>query len=839
MLPTSLVGSYQQYKSDTDSIAAWLASTAKSCGYVPANETPKPASQGRLKGKARAEAKKQNASMSSSKKHIIKIKDFVPLAEFVASKRSVSVPNSLITTLRRVIVARGGFGERLAEKGASIDESSDYNHSYFIGILERVEEILKPRIKCHSTSASSIPDKNKKPSATTTDGISNQFASLNVYDPSEDFLEAPEFERPEKPKEDNAAYEAEIFTTFADATMAVAMLLDDINKIRDHIGWIWINCKVGLFDLAAAAITTNTAIDLARNLMQEVMPLMEEHGGLEKFLKHFYALRMMASSALGRIAPDDDNCSEHDKACSTYYTIYNYFKVLTTLLPPGAIPLPRKDIISGYDPRKDWDSLTNREKFTNDQILIGSFIAELIGIIRGFRHLPVKDELLRGIEEWDDTRTISFYLVFATQIFLDIHRIMRESVDQGFKTLETSLNIWDHEIDEHMKFHEEIKLDGWGPKHDKMMRDVQSDIRTLLEDPIVQERAEWYREVGEPIPDSILSNQVLRMSPVLSGLALFKYRTLMWEIGINIVNAGHALTYSQHLYNALQQENLKPENWPDREIVRAVLDDSNFYVGNLPENAVEYYKKFNLQLGTTAVALTGKRRKNTPLKSRTGYRHIKAGAPVSSMFLNRYRDGLLDQADWTPEQIAKIVELGSQGTEGSGKGSEEDSKAIVPQVTIPEDMKHGMKALAKKCKKSPNTTRLQPERLIQSLMFALHVETLELSFPYSAMHRQCYRLLQTVKERCGPLLLQIFGLKYEIPYDQKLPFIVGWIFQALAEREDNRPLIEARNALSPFLQANGDEIFNTLARMHHLIVIRPRSDPKDKGDRGDKGRQKQ
>ncbi|KAH7250350.1 uncharacterized protein BKA55DRAFT_378070 [Fusarium redolens] len=29
MLPTPLQGTYQQYKADTDSVAAWLASTAK------------------------------------------------------------------------------------------------------------------------------------------------------------------------------------------------------------------------------------------------------------------------------------------------------------------------------------------------------------------------------------------------------------------------------------------------------------------------------------------------------------------------------------------------------------------------------------------------------------------------------------------------------------------------------------------------------------------------------------------------------------------------------------------------------------------------------------------
>ncbi|KAF5568682.1 hypothetical protein FNAPI_55 [Fusarium napiforme] len=139
MLPTPLQGTYQQYKADTDSVAAWLASTAKACGY-PADlltSTAVPSSQpkggGRLKGKARKDAKKQKPAPSvapvepTRPKYIIAIKDFIPLAEYIfaSTKPLISVPKSLAETIDRVIYMRSRFGAQLEEHGAEVNDKSD------------------------------------------------------------------------------------------------------------------------------------------------------------------------------------------------------------------------------------------------------------------------------------------------------------------------------------------------------------------------------------------------------------------------------------------------------------------------------------------------------------------------------------------------------------------------------------------------------------------------------------------------------------------------------------------------------------------------------------------
>jgi hypothetical protein len=64
-------------------------------------------------------------------------------------------------------------------------------------------------------------------------------------------------------------------------------MMNDLNQIRSYIEWILSNYRDGYFDLANAAVSTNTGINLARNLIDQVLPIIKDHGSactiLEKF----------------------------------------------------------------------------------------------------------------------------------------------------------------------------------------------------------------------------------------------------------------------------------------------------------------------------------------------------------------------------------------------------------------------------------------------------------------------------------------------------------------------------------------------------------------------------
>ena len=151
MLPASLKTVYQQYKADTDTVASWLANTAKGNGYGSATKSGAtgaknpPAKSGRLKGKARKEAKAAAAgtappttfgetigpnpkpSAGPKKRYVLPIRDFEPMAAYVANLESVIVPDYFAVAIERVI---WGMLSQVCVNGGSI----------YVGVYIRSQE---------------------------------------------------------------------------------------------------------------------------------------------------------------------------------------------------------------------------------------------------------------------------------------------------------------------------------------------------------------------------------------------------------------------------------------------------------------------------------------------------------------------------------------------------------------------------------------------------------------------------------------------------------------------------------------------------------------------------
>ncbi|KAI0007258.1 hypothetical protein F4779DRAFT_592862 [Xylariaceae sp. FL0662B] len=815
MLPPALAGSYRRYKEDTDSVAAWLASTAKFLGYssdlLDNGTANKTTTTGRAKGKARIQAKKQQRKPAKSpptaKKYTIKINDFIPLAEFIADKPTASVPDSLKTTLSRVISIRSGFRARLEKHGVLTDEEAALSHDFFLGVLEKVQEVLKLRMTPSSTKAAAG---SSSPAAggASVESLVSPLETLKVYEPSDEFLNAPDIERPKKMGDDDAIYETEPQNSIVEVLTYLSMLANDVSRIRSYVRWIWDNHKKGLFDLATAAVTTNTAIDLARNLMDDIEPMFKEHGGIWQVLNKLYLVQAMArgyniSDIYLEGSDDNFNYDTYDVANDTFILTCRLLEAFTRVVQPGSIPLYKDGMFGFYNPRRDRSSMTGYQKFSEDRVLIMTFFTELMAIERGIDYYPVEDEFLRGVKELDRTKEVPFYLVFAAQVYLDIHYVLRDQAELPFDILMKNLEFFHNEIGEHFKFHENLKIDHWPAANDYMVRHMQTKIKHIMMDPVYKVKVKAYQSVGQPVPTSMQPNRILKMSPVLSGLMLYHFRAEMWDIGIAISNAWGSITYSLHLYNALRSEKLIARSWPDMDVVELVLRESNFFVGDSPRSPDEYYRRFCLQMGTTAAAFTNKRRRNVALASRSGPRGIKEGAPVSCMFMDRYLRGT-GQVDWTPEHVAKIIDLGLWEMEGSA----EEGTLMMGQIDDPEKLKEKKKNGMKK-KKAAEDVQAPPEQLVRALTFALQAESLEFSLPYLAMHRECWSYLRAVRKRCDPLLRQIFTPAY-MERETELPFVVGWIFSAAAESKDMRLLSQAAEATSAFTRTDGSTLVEAL-----------------------------
>ncbi|KAF7552167.1 hypothetical protein G7Z17_g4489 [Cylindrodendrum hubeiense] len=785
MLPSSLISVDQEYKKYTDSVASWLASTAKRCGYpadllTPVNSQPK--ADEKPKAKARKRGKRKGkvpapAARETGEKHIIAINDFIPLAEFIFSTKKplILVPDSFSKTIDRVIAVRSSFGTQLSEHGMETAPDSDLKHFYFVGILEKVREVLRPRM-----STKTMPTSSDSPEMMTT-----RFSGLQVYEPSQEFLDAPNIERPEKSTEDMVTYEAELQNRFEDAIMAFAMMLDDLDKIRSRIKWIWSNYRDGFSELATAAVATNTALDLARNLMEDVLPIFKDHGGaLDVCKKLFFMIaHEREGCSLDETLAWFNGATQHDFyeiADETYLNAGRLIESFAKVLSPQNIPIYKEGMLGVYDPESNRDVKTGHEKFTEDNIILTEFFPEAVALARLVPDYPVEDEFIRGIKELDQTQEVSFPLVFATQAVLDIHHILRSRAKGVVSALIQEVSAIGNMIDGHFKYHQNLESPDWPESNENMLRRFRESITWFTRDPVYVAKKKFSRksDIGEPRE----KYRLLGYSPILAGLALYHFRAGMFELGIAISNAWGSITYTAHLYNAVQQERLLKDLWVDMEVVLTNLGDSTFFVGRRPRNTSEYLKRFSLQMGTSASVVTNSRprapnriQRLQDVSSRAGPRWIKGAAPVSSLFMEIYlRKG--GQVDWTPEHVDNIISRSQNEVEST----KEDGTLILAQIDDPERLKQKRRAHQETAKKRRRNIsdggRLSPSELVKSLALSMQAEALEFTFPYMDLHRWCWGILRIVKTHCDAVLRTSFGPTY-LENESQLPFVVGYIFR--------------------------------------------------------------
>ncbi|OBR02126.1 Ank-repeat protein mbp1 [Colletotrichum higginsianum IMI 349063] len=199
---------------------------------------------------------------------------------------------------------------------------------------------------------------------------------------------------------------------------------------------------------------------------------------------------------------------------------------------------------------------TGQEKFQEDTIIPMEFFTEFITFIRLIPNYPVEDEFLREMRRFDKTPDVSFQLVLTAQIFLDIHHTIRAATQWSFEAMAKESGVMVNSLERHQEFHENLKIDHWPSFNDRKLREFSRLIKWMGEDPVHGAKAELYARMGRTVPSEMEVHRILIYSPVLSGLFLFRLRAEMYDVGLAVANAWGSITYTAHLYNALQRTGL-------------------------------------------------------------------------------------------------------------------------------------------------------------------------------------------------------------------------------------------------------------------------------------------
>jgi hypothetical protein len=281
MLPECFIDSYKRYKADTRTIATWLTEGAEISGFTHKNSFPQPIhtvvnqqTKVKLKGRARklardaanAEQKTRPKEPLPPQQYIVKTKDFVPMANAIASwcPPKIKPSTTILEIFRRTIATR---------KSCALwyDARSDGNegHQHFINVLEEALSILKPL-----APKEQVDKTRTKHASTTRKKISeNKFDNLVLEDadesPSEDVTQLTGNPAPLKPPIADIIYEQDGTENEEEFRFASYCLIKDLNDLRQYLLGLWQRYRRKEIDLAVAAATTNMAIILVRRAERE------------------------------------------------------------------------------------------------------------------------------------------------------------------------------------------------------------------------------------------------------------------------------------------------------------------------------------------------------------------------------------------------------------------------------------------------------------------------------------------------------------------------------------------------------------------------------------------
>ncbi|KAF9764478.1 hypothetical protein IL306_002799 [Fusarium sp. DS 682] len=195
---------------------------------------------------------------------------------------------SIVKDIRRNHV-RATFNAELTRHNVKQDTKSDSRYSYFVGILEKVRELLSP---FSDVAASSSFD--------PADLLVNKFDALKVYEPSKEFLSAPSIQKPKNKDRDPFTYEVAPSQSLAEALVAYSMMCADLKWLR-------------------------SCLEFAANIIEDVLPMFEDHGGILAICGKYQA-RMLHREGrsihnLSIWAEDEDKDMRYRLGDETYYSV--------------------------------------------------------------------------------------------------------------------------------------------------------------------------------------------------------------------------------------------------------------------------------------------------------------------------------------------------------------------------------------------------------------------------------------------------------------------------------------------------------------------------------------
>ncbi|KAG9962257.1 hypothetical protein KCU61_g4962, partial [Aureobasidium melanogenum] len=578
----------------------------------------------RLKGRARKLARDtatRDASLRDTSKlaedykpappprtYTIAIASFITLAHQIVAcqKPRIKVPAEMGRRINRAIEYRKGH-QRHFKADSSVEPSPGGDgHAYFISVLERVREILSPRMPAESATkllSRTMNDLSLK--QTDKKRSQNAYQELEIEQVSEEFLRGslPENQDPRSNQvEKNVRYRAESLPKAEEQFYGAHDLLISIWEVRDYLVRLWKMYRMGHIDLHAAALTTDTAITIVRNLQEGYDRCFPDHADFLSVVGMYYhaKCKLRDQNPAGREHPDDMiNMTMYDEAEALLIPTWMILSMMNEAMTPEQI-----SVYSGG--RADPRDLSKRA---------------LAKLYRSGAQPISDDELLRGVREMSPDKSVPLWFTFAMQSFLDIQHQLGSQTHRGFDELQEGVKWLSSSIKQSITFHEKHPHPFWPADLETALPNMLGHIETWT-------RHDLIKEVVCDASGGRLSQEmrnepfyILKHYPVLCGIWLFMYRYSVQVLSILFAGRWNSVAYCAHLYNALNKEGLIGR-WHDMESLLMLQGVDKLFIGERPSNIASYLKQWSLSLGCSVTFMAKQRRSDRMEFSTKGVRGL-------------------------------------------------------------------------------------------------------------------------------------------------------------------------------------------------------------------------
>lgn len=564
---------YKRYKSGTTKFTTWLIEAVQKCGHNLADITnvsapsPTPSSKGAKKKTGKAAVDK-----TQDCKYLIAIRDFTKLAEVIvkSTKHKIQVPSSILALLDDVISLRKEYSRWVGQAADEGSRAQIESHLYFVNVLQQVKGILR-RQEC-AMPKGARPDEKDNRAPQGKDAV-NMFETLSLEEP-EGALDSlnSSVSVPTGPKAKTMAASKPVYdmeSLYDEVLFSSVLFFQDLESIRKLIRKTWSEYRAGRTELSTASLLTNTAIELIQRSTKEHLDSIKRWPDAPEekdFIYWFYA-HICKEDITDRERPGD---YIHMK---TYEQAERISWPVSFFLGENLSSLKAHQMIwYGFEPldlSRERDEMLARDKLEEDRRFINLMCSEL----HMFNKLittqpPATDEVTRYFRDFDTSQYIPLWLVFATQLMVDMKCVLRTHMHHGLKDLTAASSRGTDTVRQYFRESRSIlgRREAWHQKYDSgiltfigLVNDwVKKDLITKT---VMNLSKKTPQDKGLEVPPFYL----LRHHPILCGLMTYWIEMENRELGVALAMTYKTILSTAHLYNAARQSNLLPVAWRDME----------------------------------------------------------------------------------------------------------------------------------------------------------------------------------------------------------------------------------------------------------------------------------